>query len=417
MKGNIIIAIETSFDDAAVAAIDGSGRIIAGLVAGQVELHREWGGVVPELAARTHLSDLPELFSELKKRIRIEDIGLVAVTKGPGLIGSLLIGVNFARGVALALDVPCVGLNHLEGHLVSPFLVTEQLKTNGNKADNSSEGSDTEGGDSVRENGRNSARDDAHNLESERAIPPKSFPASTPQNAHDSCLRAGYSLDEIPFPHLALVVSGGNTLLVRVDGLRQYEVCGETLDDAGGELLDKIAVALGRGYPGGAAIEKLAATVDPGESETAGWLKENKLPVPMRESGDLNFSYSGLKTAALKVIERNGITAGHSLEPLFCHELLRALVESLFIKVQDFVRENPDAKAFTVSGGVAANRTLVANLKERLGLEGISVYSPSTTLAVDNAEMMAYLAWLYRTSSRGFTKSAIEFDAEAGLRL
>jgi N6-L-threonylcarbamoyladenine synthase len=369
IKFGRIIAVETSFDDAAIAVIDNDGRILAGYTAGQVELHSPWGGVVPEIAARSHLVDLPQLFTKLKDETGFDDVSFVAVTRGPGLIGSLLIGVNFARGAAFGLSVPCFGFNHLEGHIFSPFIELHDGQTATGLTDR--------------------------------------FPA----------IKTGRPLEAIPFPHLALVVSGGNTLLVRVDGLGEYSVCGETLDDAGGELLDKIAVALGRTYPGGATIEKLAATCDPTGTAARAWLAENRLPIPMRESGDLNFSYSGLKTAALRVIEKEKLHAEHPLEPLFAYELQRALVESLYIKVRDFLNLNQDVLVFTLSGGVAANTPLTDTLRERLSGMGVELIAPVRSLAVDNAEMMAYLAWLYREKFDEMPVEITTFDAEAGLRL
>ncbi len=370
-KSGKIVAIETSFDDAAIAVIDDDGRILAGYTAGQAALHTYWGGVVPELAARSHLVDLPMLFFKLKEEISFDGVSQVAVTRGPGLIGSLLIGVNFARGVALGFGVPCIGLNHLEGHIFSAFI------------------------DSVTVSQTNLGESDVK----------------------QKTMRVGKPFDAITFPHLALVVSGGNTLLVRVDGLCEYAVCGETLDDAGGELLDKIAVALGRTYPGGATIEKLSIKCNPDEAWSREWLSQNRLPVPMRESGDLNFSYSGLKTAALKLIEKEKIHAEHPLEPLFAYELQRVLIESLFIKVRDYLEKNSDISLLTLSGGVAANSMLSLVFQKRLDGMGVDLIVPARALAVDNAEMMAYLAWLYRAHYDEFPIEVTDFDAEAGLRI
>lgn len=361
-KSGTIVAIETSFDDSAIAAIDETGRIIAGFTSSQIELHKEYGGVVPEIASRSHLAALPQLWDELESKIETGKVSAVAVTRGPGLVGSLLTGVNFAQGLALGLNVPCIGLNHLEGHVVSPFLNTYQ----------SDDGTVT---------------------------------------------RTGTPANEIPFPHLALVVSGGNTLLVRAGALGDYFVAGETLDDAGGELLDKIAVALGREYPGGATIERLAMQVDVTDRYAKDWLYKNPLPVPMRESGDLNFSYSGLKTAALRLMEREGVKAGAEIEPLFCRALLDALIDSIWIKVRDFLMEYSDSRLVTASGGVAANRALCGSLEKRLERRGVDFVAPAKALAVDNAEMMAYLAWLYANSPGGWRAEMLDFDAEPALRL
>ncbi len=361
-KSGIIIAIETSFDDSAISAIDENGRIIAGFTFGQIELHKNYGGVVPEIASRSHLAALPQLWDELEKKLDTGKISAVAVTRGPGLAGSLLTGVNFAQGLALGLGVQCIGLNHLEGHIVSPFLITAQ-------------------------------------------------------NDGGTVARTGTPAAEIPFPHLALVVSGGNTLLVKANSLGDYYVAGQTLDDAGGELLDKIAVALGRSYPGGATIERLAMQVDVSDRYAKDWLDKNPLPVPMRDSGDLNFSYSGLKTASLRLMEREDIKAGAEIEPLFCRALLDALIESIWIKVRDFLKELPDARLVTASGGVAANNALCGALEKRLERRGVKFLAPVKALAVDNAEMMAYLAWLYSTSPGGWRKEMLDFDAEPALAL
>jgi len=212
--------------------------------------------------------------------------------------------------------------------------------------------------------------------------------------------------EEIPYPFLALVVSGGNTVLYHSIRFGERTLLGQTLDDAAGELFDKIAVRLGLGYPGGVALEKLAA-----KAALDAVPPDFELPVPMRESGDLNFSFSGLKTAALRIIDAVGLDSKSEACPAFARSLLTSVWESLWQKVLAASAET-GATAVAVTGGVAANQLLRDYLEARAGPAGLALHFPSRSLTMDNAEMMAYLLWLKLEAGM----SAEPFDIDANLR-
>ena len=327
------VAIETSFDETGIAVCDVLGQLQAGLLASQIERHKPYGGCVPELAARTHLSDLPQLWAKLDRDL-VSQITHLGVTAGPGLPGCLLAGVNFARGVARALKAPLYGLNHLTGHVFSPFIP----KQNGD-GDNEAEEAD------------------------------------------------------IPYPHLALLISGGHTELFLVHSLTRLELLGQTRDDAVGELLDKVSAMLGHGYPGGAVLETLARQ-HPGLSEDARYEGKYSLPVPMRDSGDLNFSYSGLKTAVLRIARRGDPAAGETLpvdqHPSLLAALFSVVAESLWIKVAAAVALH-DVQLVTVSGGVASNGFIRQRFAAEAGQLGVEVRFADPRFCLDNADMMAWL--------------------------
>jgi N6-L-threonylcarbamoyladenine synthase len=330
--GAVYLAIETSFDDSGLAICDARGHLAAALLSSQVELHAPYGGCVPELAARMHLSALPQLWAKLPADALAQATHM-GVTAGPGLPGCLLAGVNFARGAARALGLPLYGLNHLAGHVFSPFL---------------------------------------------------------PATADDEP-------EPLTFPHLALLVSGGHTELFLAESLTQLRLLGQTLDDAVGELLDKVSAMLGYGYPGGARMERLAREY-PGLTDTAHYNGGFSLPVPMRESGDLNFSYSGLKTAVVRAA-RGGNIAGEQLIPPEQHPSLLAalfasIAESLWIKVAQAAREHR-VELLTVSGGVAINGLLRARFAEEARAAGLRVLFPAPKFCLDNAGMIAWLLSLY----------------------
>ena len=336
----LVLAIESSFDDTGIAFLDEKSRVAFSAVSSSVELHAPYGGVVPEIAARDHMRNLPLMFREAiyRKNDLLENVTAIGVTRGPGLPGCLLAGVGFARGLKLALSVPLYGLNHLEGHLFSPFF--------------------------------------------------------------------GASLSELSFPFIGLVVTGGNTALYLVKDVGSTELLGWTLDDAAGELFDKIAFKLGLGYPGGKRIEEFASMV----SEDA-IPKELDLPVPMRDASDLCFSYSGLKTSALRLIRRLSITRDSSLLPHFCSSLSRSVWESLWLKIYD-ATQLTGIKVTAISGGVSANRLFRNYLTQKASATGISITFPEPRLCTDNAEMMAYLL-LLKLQKGPFAEE--EFDIDANL--
>jgi N6-L-threonylcarbamoyladenine synthase len=220
----ITLGIETSCDETALALYDSDKGLIGEAVFSQIELHGEYGGVIPELASRDHCQKITHIYKKALGDIHPSDIDQIAYTAGPGLLGTLLIGENFAQGLAVALNKPLIPVNHLEGHLMAPFLGGEKLD----------------------------------------------------------------------FPFLTLLVSGGHSLIIDVKGLNDYEILGQSRDDAVGEAFDKVAKLIGLGYPGGPEIEKMAQHGDS---------KKFQFPQPMLHSDDYDFSFSGLKTSVLYAVQ------------------------------------------------------------------------------------------------------------------
>jgi N6-L-threonylcarbamoyladenine synthase len=279
-------------------------------------MHEAYGGVVPELASRDHIRRLVPLVRSIVGQAgrTLEELGAVAYTEGPGLAGALLVGASFAHALALALDVPAIGIHHLEGHLLSPLL---------------------------------SAR------------PPA-------------------------FPFVALLVSGGHTQLMRVDGIARYALLGETQDDAAGEAFDKTAKLLGLGYPGGPALARLA------ESGVAG---RHRLPRPMIASGDLDFSFSGLKTAVMLLVRGSDPDPDTQFRADVACAFQDAIVEVLTAKCAQAM-EASGLTRLVVAGGVGANRALRARLDARGARSGFDVFYPEPELCTDNGAMIALAAAL-----------------------
>ena len=305
----LVLGIETSCDETGVALYqtDG-GRLLAHAVHSQVAMHEAYGGVVPELASRDHIQRLVPLTRLVleKSGRRMEDIGAIGYTEGPGLAGALLVGASYAHALAEALGVPALGIHHLEGHLLSPLL---------------------------------SAR--------------------RPQ-----------------FPFVALLVSGGHTQLMRVDGVGRYGLLGETQDDAAGEAFDKTAKLLGLGYPGGPAVSALAEQGRPGRY---------RLPRPMIDSGDLDFSFSGLKTAVLTLTKKDHERAD------VARAFVDAVVEVLVAKCVQALERN-GLPRLVVAGGVGANKQLRAALNAEAAKRGFDVFYPEPELCTDNGAMIAFAA-------------------------
>lgn len=306
----LVLGIETSCDETGVALYHTERGLLAHALHSQIAMHAEYGGVVPELASRDHIRRVLPLARQVLDNagMQLASIDAIAYTEGPGLAGALLVGASTANALALALDVPTLGVHHLEGHLLSPLI------------------------------------SDA---------PPE-------------------------FPFVALLVSGGHTQLMRVDGVGRYELLGETLDDAAGEAFDKTAQLLGLGYPGGPALSRLAEEGDP---------KRFKLPRPMLHSGDLNFSFSGLKTAVLTLSRQ------HALDHVNRADIARAFQEAI---VDVLVSKALAAMAQTglerlvVAGGVGANRQLRTLLTGSAARKGVTVYYPALEFCTDNGAMIAF---------------------------
>jgi len=336
-----ILAIETSCDETAVAILRGSERqsgsdLLTSEVASQIAEHEKFGGVVPEVASRNHLAQLPRLLERAiaSANVTINEIDAFAATSGPGLASSLLVGNSAAKGLAIGAGKPFLAINHLEGHLLSPFFGSKKIE-----------------------------------------------------------------------PNIGLVVSGGHTLLVNVRGVGNYEILGRTLDDAAGEAFDKVAKLLGLGYPGGPEIQMRAQKGD---------AKKFDLPRSMLNSGDLNFSFSGLKTAvryllpkvvipnevegsrteSFKVTYRDPSTdAGDDVLADLCASFQQAVIDVLREKSLRALQQTK-SRRLTLSGGVSCNRALRENLRAACQKNGIEFLVADSWLCTDNAAMIAFAAML-----------------------
>ncbi len=352
----LILGIETSCDETSAAVVEETGdpgrpwAIRSNVIASQVLLHREWGGVVPELASRQHIRDICGVVEEGLQTAQAswKDLGAIAVTQGPGLVGSLLIGVAFAKASAAAAGLPLVAVHHLAGHIESLVL----------------------------------------------------------QNG------------ELPLPAVVLVVSGGHTSLYLVERPGEYELLSRTRDDAAGEAYDKVAKLLGLGYPGGPVIDRLAQD----GNDRAVALPTTRLTHADRNApdlkGDLDFSFSGLKTAVLRYVRKKG---SERVEPLFteseiadvCASFQRVVVTVLIDRLFDAARRH-QARSVGIAGGVSANSRLRAELQEYGRLREMPTFLPSMALSTDNAAMIA-AAGLRRF--RAGARAAPDLNADASLRL
>lgn len=304
----LVLGVESSCDETGVALYDSVRGLLAHALHSQIVMHSEYGGVVPELASRDHIRRVLPLTRQVLSESGCTLAGLdgVAYTEGPGLAGALLVGAGMARALAFALEIPAVGVHHLEGHMLSPLI------------------SDTPPG----------------------------------------------------FPFVALLVSGGHTQLMLVSGVGRYILLGETLDDAAGEAFDKTAQLLGLGYPGGPALSKLAATGDAARFS---------LPRPMLNSGDFDFSFSGLKTAVLTLVRKAGPAQAADIAAAF----QAAAVEVLVSKSLAACRHS-GAERLVVAGGVGANTLLRERLTREAAAHGVTVFYPRLEFCTDNGAMIAF---------------------------
>ena len=314
----LILGIESSCDETGVALVRSTGGVavptlLAHALHSQIEMHQAYGGVVPELASRDHIRRVLPLTEAVMAEAgqRLADVDVVAYTRGPGLAGALLVGAGVACALGAALDRPVLGVHHLEGHLLSPFL----------------------------------------------------------------------SADPPEFPFVALLVSGGHTQLMRVDGVGRYELLGETIDDAAGEAFDKSAKLMGLGYPGGPALSRLAEQ----GSATA-----FKLPRPLLHSGNLDFSFAGLKTAVLTQAKKLGDELP-ARKPDLAASTEAAIVEVLVKKTLTALKQT-GLKRVVVAGGVGANRRLREQLNTACAQQKVRVHYPELHLCTDNGAMIAMAA-------------------------
>lgn len=325
-----ILAIESSCDESAAAILDAGRGLLAHEIFSQIELHRVFGGVVPELASRDHVRRLLPLVRTVMTKAGTEprDLNGVAYTAGPGLIGALLTGASLARSLAYAWRVPALGVHHLEGHLLAPLLESD---------------------------------------------PPT-------------------------FPHVALLVSGGHTMLIEVQAIGSYRLLGETRDDAAGEAFDKTAKLLGLPYPGGPELARLAGRGRPGAFD---------FPRPMVDRPGLEFSFSGLKTAVVHAIRGRELT--DTLRADVAEGVQCSIVETLTIKALRALEET-GLDTLVVSGGVSANSSLRERLADAARRQGARVYYPRIEFCTDNAAMIA-VAGLARLKAGQHDGLAIEARA------
>jgi N6-L-threonylcarbamoyladenine synthase len=352
---SLILAIETSCDETAAAVIEDGHRIRSNAVASQIELHRPFGGVYPELASRQHVLDIVPVIERAMHDAAVTwgDLSALAVTRGPGLAGSLLVGVNTAKAIAWSRGLPLAAINHLEGHLYSNWL------DEGGKIDSAA--------------------------------------ITRPSLAElDAAGRA--------FPLLVLIVSGGHTELVLMRGHGRYERLGATLDDAAGEAFDKVARLLGLSYPGGPAVQKAAEGGNPAAFDFPRGLTNTAVQPEHR----FNFSFSGLKTAVLRQVRELG--EGGLPTADLAASFQEAVVDVLVNKTADAARAF-GVERVCVCGGVAANRALRAAVVEKLP---VPVSIPPFFLCTDNAAMIGAAAH-YRLLSDG--PAALDFDVDPNLVL
>ena len=313
-KNSLIMAIESSCDETACAIVKGGREVVANVVASQIKIHEEYGGVIPEIAAREHLEAINVVINETFKQAGVsgKDITAFAGTVGPGLVGCLLVGLNAAKTLALVYDKPFIGVNHLNAHLAANFIDTE-----------------------------------------------------------------------LEPPFISLLVSGGHTQIIKVDSYSDLNIIGETIDDAVGEAYDKVARLIGLPYPGGPKLDKLAQEGNP-----------FAFKLPQAKVGGYDFSFSGLKTAVLRLVK--SFDEKEIPTEDICASFQECVSETLYKKVKSAINETK-YKQVVLAGGVAANseiRKKIFSLKD----EGFLVYAPAMKYCTDNASMVAAAAYFFNNT-------------------
>lgn len=337
MSTSLVLAIETSCDETAISIIrskDGKLTVLSNEISSQVKLHAKWGGVVPNLAAREHVKNITPLLELSLKNAGIEakDVDAIAVTHGPGLIPALMVGTGFAKTLAYLWEKPIIGIHHIEGHIYANW---------------------------IREISNSKSQ-----------IP---------------------NAQEIKFPVLCLVVSGGHTQLVSMKDHFEYEIVGQTLDDAAGEAFDKVARILGIGYPGGPTVAARAAKFQDSNDKF-----QIKLPRPMLNKNNFNFSFSGLKTAVLYETKKNpALLKDNAYISAICHEFQQAAIDVLVSKTIKAAKQYEPA-TIMLAGGVSANKELRKQLGEAIkkDLPQTDYRIPEMELTGDNAAMIGAAAAL-----------------------
>ncbi|MGH9224591.1 MAG: tRNA (adenosine(37)-N6)-threonylcarbamoyltransferase complex transferase subunit TsaD [Acidimicrobiales bacterium] len=326
-----MLGIETSCDETAAAIVANGSAVVSSVVSSQIDLHARFGGVVPEIASRAHVELLTPVVAEVlvESGVSGEGIDAVAATVGPGLVGSLLVGISAAKALALVWDVPFIGVDHMEAHLYAAFLEAPDLE----------------------------------------------------------------------LPAVVMLVSGGHTMLVLMEGHGRYQLLGTTVDDAVGEAYDKVARFLGLGYPGGPAIDRIAREGDP---------EAVKFPRPMLNDG-LDFSFSGLKTSVVTYVRGHPETSVADISASF-----QAAVADVLVTKAMRAAEETGVKTVCLGGGVAANSLLRTRIAEACAARGLRAFVPSREMCTDNAAMVAAAAW-WRYQSDGPTP--LDAGAAPNLRL
>ncbi|MBD7915146.1 tRNA (adenosine(37)-N6)-threonylcarbamoyltransferase complex transferase subunit TsaD [Clostridium sp. Sa3CUN1] len=336
MESKLILSIESSCDETSAAVVKDGREVLSNIIASQIETHKEYGGVVPEVASRMHIEAINGVVLEAldKANVKLDDIDAIGVTYGPGLVGALLVGLQYAKGLSYSLKKPLVGVNHIEGHICANYIEHKDLKP----------------------------------------------------------------------PFVSLVVSGGHTFIVHVKNYGEYDVIGQTRDDAAGEAYDKVARALGLGYPGGPKIDKLAKEGN-----------ENAIEFPKANFHDdtLDFSFSGVKSAVLNYLNKCKMQNIEVNKADVAASFQKAVIEVLKQNVlKTCKRKNVDKIA--IAGGVASNSALREALINAASKEGIEVLFPSQILCTDNAAMIGSAA--YFNFIRGL-EAPLNINAKPNLKL
>lgn len=314
-KDILVLGIETSCDETSAAVVTGGRDVLSNVISSQIDLHKKYGGVVPEIASRKHIETICPIVDEAlnNANVKLNDIDLIGVTYGPGLVGALLVGVSYAKAISFAVKKPLIGVNHIEGHIAANYIEDKSLEP----------------------------------------------------------------------PFICLVVSGGHSHIVHVKDYNEFEVLGRTRDDAAGEAFDKIARVLGLGYPGGPLIDKTAKKGDPNFVQ---------FPRVTFENGNLDFSFSGVKTSVINYINQLKQKGEEINIPDIAASFQRAVVDVLVDKTIKAAKKTNINKV-RLAGGVAANSELRQIMAQECDKECINLSYPSPILCTDNAAMIAYAAY------------------------
>ena len=331
-----ILGIESSCDETAAAVVEDGRRVLSNVIASQIEIHKRFGGVVPEIASRNHTLAIKSTVDEALSRanVTLEDIDAVAVTYGSGLVGALLVGVSYAKALAYAAGKPLIAVNHIRGHVAANYVAHEDLEP----------------------------------------------------------------------PYVCLVVSGGHTAILNVTSYTDVEILGNTVDDACGEAFDKVAKILGLPYPGGPQIERVARDGKPCI----------KLPRPLKKEKNLNFSFSGLKTAVINYVHTEKMKGNEIVPEDVACSFQEAAVSFLADNLVSAVKRT-GTKKVAVAGGVGANGALRERLASVMQREGVKLYLPPKSLCTDNAVMIAAAGYFDVISGKPYAQLSLNADPSLDL--